>query len=108
MGDPINLHTSSVHRNLDAKFKIGGLEAFDLLLALIFGATMNLFFAETPLEIPLVIGGPILIIITFYIGKKGKPENFMTHWIRFYLLDGFFSSGEEPKKISQMRRKIYE
>lgn len=93
---------------MDAKFKIGGLEALDLLVTLIFGASMNLFFGSTALEIPLVIGGPVLIITVLYFGKKGKPENFMIHLIRFYLEPGFFSSGEEPKKNLQMRRKIYE
>jgi hypothetical protein len=97
-----------VHRNLDAKFKIGGLEALDLVLALIFGAVMNLFFAGTALEIPLVIGGPILIMTVFYFGKKGKPENFMAHFIRFYLEPGFFSAAQEPTKIIKRRRKIYE
>ncbi|MCH2534238.1 MAG: hypothetical protein MK008_07350 [Bdellovibrionales bacterium] len=97
-----------MHRNLDAKFKIGGLEALDLLLALIFGTVMNLFFGGTALEIPLVIGGPIIIIAIFYVGKKGKPDNFMAHLIRFYLEPGFFSSGEEPRKLANMRSKIYE
>ena len=97
-----------MHRNLDAKFKIGGLEALDLLLALIFGAIMNLFFGGTALEIPLVIGGPVVIMTIFYFGKKGKPENYMAHLIRFYLEPGFFSSGEEPKKLKNIRTKIYE
>lgn len=104
----IEVHASEVHRNLDAKFKIGGLEALDLLIALIFGAVMNLFFGGTALEIPLVIGGPVLIIAVFYFGKKGKPENFMAHLIRFYLEPGFFSAGKESKNINKMRLKIYE
>ncbi|USN48046.1 MAG: hypothetical protein H6626_02850 [Pseudobdellovibrionaceae bacterium] len=108
MGKAIEVHTSEVHRNLDAKFKIGGLEALDLLIALIFGAVMNLFFGGTALEIPLVIGGPVLIIAVFYFGKKGKPENFMAHLIRFYLEPGFFSAGMESKNNNKMRLKIYE
>ncbi len=72
-----------MHRNLDAKFKIGGLEALDLLIALIFGAMMNLFFGGTALEIPLVIGAPILMMGGFYLGKKGHPEKYMAHVIRF-------------------------
>ena len=106
--ESIELHTSEVHRNLDAKFKIGGLEALDLLIALIFGAVMNLFFGGTALEIPLVIGGPVLIITIFYFGKKNKPENFIAHLIRFYLEPGFFSAGEESKNIQKMRTKIHE
>ena len=97
-----------MHRNLDAKLRIGGLEALDLLLALIFGAVMNLFFGGTFLEVPLVLGGPILIIAVFYFGKRGKPDKFMAHLIRFYLEPGFFSAGEEPKSLLQIRRRIYE
>lgn len=108
VGKTIEVHTSEVHRNLDAKFKIGGLEALDLLIALIFGAVMNLFFGGTALEIPLVIGGPVLIIAVFYFGKNGKSENFMAHLIRFYLEPGFFSAGKESKHINKMRFKIYE
>ena len=102
------LHRSEVHRNLDAKFKIGNLEALDILAALIFGAVMNLFFGGTFLEIPIVIGGPVLIIAILYFGKRGKPERFMVHLMRFYLQPGFFQSNEEPKEIYQLRRKIYE
>ena len=103
----MEIHTSEVQRNLDARFKIGSIEALDLLIALIFAAIMNLFFGGTALEIPLVLGCPALILAAFYFGKKGKPEKFMVHLIRFYLEPGFFSAGEEPMKILQMRRKIY-
>ena len=108
VGKAIEVHTSEVHRNLDAKFKIGGLEAFDLLLALIFGAVMNLFFGGTSLELPLVIGAPILILVTLYFGKKGKPENFLIDFLRFYMEPGFYSAGEEHKHQKSMRGKIYE
>lgn len=102
------LQRSKVHRNLDARFKIGNLEALDILAALIFGAVMNIFFGGTFLEIPIVIVGPILIIVILYFGKRGKPEKFMVHLTRFYLQPGFFPSNEEPQNISQLRRKIYE
>ena len=100
------IDTSEVHRDLDAKFKIGGLEAFDLIIALFLGAIMNLFVGGTALEIPLVIGLPVFVTCGLYFGKKGKPENFMIHMIRFYLSPGFFSSGEEPQ--GAIRKKIYE
>lgn len=107
--DKIELHTSEVHRNLDAKFKVAGMEAFDLLLALIFGAVMNLFFGGTVLELPLVIGGPVAIIfLLLYFSKKGKEENYIIHLVRFYFAPGFFSSGKDSKHKLKMRLKIYE
>ena len=104
----MDLDTSPVHRDLDAKFKIGGLEAFDLLMALIFGAVMNLFLGGTALEVPLAIGGPIIIIVVMYLGKKGKPENYMAHLLKFYMEPGFFSAGEEHRQLEKVRRTSYE
>jgi len=104
----MDLDTSQVHRDLDAKFKIGGLEAFDLLMALIFGAVMNLFFGGTPFEVPLAVGGPIAIILVMYLGKKGKPENYMAHLLKFYMEPGFFSAGEPPSHQEKLRRTSYE
>ncbi|MCB0411053.1 MAG: hypothetical protein KDD22_00910 [Bdellovibrionales bacterium] len=104
----MDLDTSPVHRDLDAKFKIGGLEALDLLLALIFGAVMNLIFGGTALEVPLAVGGPIAIILVMYFGKKGKPENYMAHLIKFYMEPGFFPAGESPLHINKLRKASYE
>lgn len=103
----MKLHTATIHRNLDARLKIGNIEAFDLLIALICGAMMNLCFGSTALELPLVIGVPVLILAVFYFGKRGKPEKYLPHLLRFYLETGFFAAGEEPKQAAQMRRKIY-
>ncbi len=101
------LARSTVQRNLDAKLKIGNIEALDLLSALICGAVMNLFFSGTALEVPLVVGGPMLSLAVLYFGKRGKPEKYLLHWLRFYLEPGFFAAGEEPSKVLAMRRKIY-
>jgi len=104
----MNFNTSTVQRNLDAKLKIGNIEAFDLLIALICGAVMNLFFSGTALEMPLVIGVPAVILATFYFGKRGKPEKYLPHLLRYHLEPAFFSAGEEPTNVLPMRRKINE
>ncbi|MDE3270104.1 MAG: hypothetical protein OYH77_07455 [Pseudomonadota bacterium] len=103
----MTINTSTVHRNLDAKFKIGSIEAFDLLIALIAGAVMNLCFSGTTLELPLVIGVPVLVLATLYFSKRGKPEKHMLYLMRFYLAAGFFAAGQELDNAMQVRRKIY-
>ena len=103
----MSINTSTIQRNLDAKLKIGNIEALDLLIALICGAIMNLFFSGTALELPLVIGMPMLILAVCYFGKRGKPEKFLPHLIRFYLETGFFAAGEEPTQAEQMRRRVH-
>ena len=104
----MNFNTSTVQRNLDAKLKIGNIEAFDLLIALICGAVLNLFFSGTALEMPLVIGVPLTILAVCYFGKRGKPEKYLPHLLRYHLEPAFFSAGEEPANVLPIRRKINE
>ena len=103
----MEINSSTVQRNLDVRLKIGNVEAFDLLIALICGAVMNLFASGTALELPLVIGVPVLILAVCYFGKRGKPEKYLPHLLRFYLETGFFAAGEEPTQAEQMRRRIH-
>ena len=103
----MELDQSTVHRKLDAKLKIAGLEAPDLLFVLIFAAVMNLFFGRTSLALPLVIILPSLMLLILYIGKRDKPDGFMIHLARFYLTPGFLSAGQESKFEEQMRRPIF-
>lgn len=104
----MELHSSSVHRKLDAKIKIVGLEAPDLLFVLIFAAMMNLFFGRTSLALPLVIVLPSVMLLGLYIGKRDKPDGFMIHLARFYLTPGFFSAGDDSKFEEQMRKNIFD
>ncbi|MBX3034584.1 MAG: hypothetical protein KF865_11725 [Bdellovibrionaceae bacterium] len=103
----MEIQTSNVHRKLDAKLKIAGLEAPDLLFVLIFAAVMNLFFGRTSLALPLVLVLPSVMLFTLYIGKRDKPDGFMIHLARFYLTPGFFSAGEESKFEDKMRKPIF-
>ena len=103
----MELSTSTVHRKLDAKLKIAGLDAPDLLFVMIFAATMDLFFGQTRLALALVITLPIVMLLVLYIGKRDKPDGFLIHLVRFYLTPGFLSAGLDSKFEDQMRKPIF-
>ena len=104
----MGLDSSKVHRNLDAKLKIMGLEAPDLLSVLIFAATMNLFFGKTALALPLVFVFPSLLLVALYFGKKGKPENYLIHLVKYLFSPAYFSAGETGAMETKRKEKIYE
>ena len=104
----MDLRVSRIYRKIDTKWKIGGLELPDLFLVLILAATMNLFFGRTFLAVPMVFVVPSLLALIFYFGKRDKPEDFLIHFIRYYLTPGFYSAGKESSFEGKMRRKIYE
>lgn len=103
----MNLKESTVHRKLDAKLKIGGMEAPDILGVLIFASVMNLFFGRTSLAFVFVIILPLILLVVLYVGKRGKPEGFLIHLARFYLTTGYFSAGQNQKDSETiLTRKI--
>lgn len=87
------LKSSTVHRKLDAKFKIGGIEATDLLAVLILAAVMNLFFGRLNFGPVLFLGVPSLLFVALYFGKRGKPDGYLVHVIQFYLTSGELHAG---------------
>lgn len=88
------LKTSTVHRNLDAKFKIGGIEAADLLAVLLSGAVMNLIFGRLSIGPIFIFGVPGILFFALYFGKRGKPEGYLMHALKFFISSGELRAGE--------------
>lgn len=95
----MELKTSQVHRKLDAKFKIGGVEAADLLGVLLLAGIMNLFLGRIPYAALFVFGIPALLFVGLYFGKRGKPDGYLQHAIKFYLSSGALRAGSLEDKI---------
>lgn len=88
------LKTSTVHRNLDAKFKIGGIEAADLLAVLLTGAVMNLIFGRLSIGPIFIFGVPGILFCALYFGKRGKPAGYLMHALKFFISSGELRAGE--------------
>lgn len=86
-----------MHRKLDAKFKVGGIEATDLLAVLIVGAVMNLIFGRLSIGPLFVFGVPAVLFSALYFGKRDKPDGFLIHFLKFHLSPGELHAGEERK-----------
>lgn len=95
----MGLKTSQVHRKLDAKFKVGGVEAADLLGVLLLAGVMNLFFGRIPYSALFIFGIPALLFVGLYFGKRGKPDGYLQHAIKFYLSSGALRAGNIEDKL---------
>ena len=104
----MKLEVSKVHRRLDARLHILGLEAHDLLFVLLFASIMNLIFGTTFLAPYFVFILPIFIGLILYFSKRNKPPHYLMHFLKYKLTPGFYSAGEEGKFEIHRRRKIYE
>lgn len=104
----MSLETSTVHRNLEVKMRVFGLEAFDILSVLIFSAIMNMLFGQTTLAPVFVFILPGLVLMTLVLGKKNKPDDYLIHLVRYLLTRGSYSAGEVGTKEEKRKEYIYE
>lgn len=100
----MELQRSSVHRGLDVRMKVAGMEAIDLIATLILGASLNIFHLPSL----LVIGLPGAALVILYFGKRNKPDGFLVHLARYYLTPGHYSAGQQSEKGEKIDFKIYE
>lgn len=100
----MELQRSSVHRGLDVRMKVAGLEALDLIATLILAASLNLFRLPTL----FVLGLPVILIVVLYFGKRNKPDGFLLHLFRYYMTAGHYSAGLRSQDEEKKELKIFE
>lgn len=97
----MNNDTLRVYKNLQAKFKLFGLELVDLLIMLFVGTVMNLFFGRSTYGVIVVITAPIIFGLLLFYLKRGKPDGHLLHYFRFMFLEGCFYASDvndDPNK----------
>lgn len=93
----MDLTTSKTFRCLDRKAKIMGFELFDVLMIGIVLSAMNLLTGNVPYRF-LVTWTPALTLAgVLWVGKRGKPENYLLHLVRFYLGPNYYCAFKETK-----------
>ena len=78
------LQTSSVHRHLDKRPKILGMDATDLILLMLLSSIMNWLLGDTSLSFAASFVLPALLGAVLFIAKRGRPDGFLLHLIRYY------------------------
>ena len=100
------LDSSTVHRNLDTKLKIAGLEALDLLLVLVLSAIMGLFFDGGKLGFVFIFLFPVSLLVSLFLIKRNKPDGYIKDILKFSLGRGHYSASEELKNQMKIRTQI--
>ena len=106
MMEPIKV--SVVHRNLDSKLRLLGMEAQDLVFVMLLASVMNLLFGKSSVGFHLTFVLPGLVAIVLFFVKRGRPDGFLVHLIRYYLTPGFFGAGEDSRNAPKLLEKIYD
>lgn len=100
------LDSSVVHRNLDTKLKIAGLEALDLLLVLVISAFLGLFFDAGKLGFIFIFLIPLSLLIALYLIKRNKPDGYIKDTLKFHLSHGHFLASEDLRQHEKLITRI--
>ena len=92
----MSLKSTQVSRCLDKKLLFFGYELPDVLAIFMLLAFLNLTLGQTEYKISLVWLPTLAVAIGLRIAKRGKPDNFLVHWIRFRLRPKALSAFSEP------------
>lgn len=105
----MELQSTPVSRCLDKKMVIFGFEVPDLLMIFLTLSVLNFLFGMTSMKLVLVWLPTIALALTLRLGKRGKPDNYLIHWLRFQISPGHLSAFEEssewnpPPKLKRSR-----
>ena len=94
------LRTTPVSTSLDKKLRLLGFEVLDVLAIFLVLSTLNFFFGQTNSKLVLIWLPSMSLALTLYVGKKGKPENHLIHWIRFQIRPGSISAFQNGKEVA--------
>ena len=85
-----------VSRCLDKKMMIMGFEVPDLLIIFLTMSVLNFLFGSTAMKWLLVWVPSATLVAVIRFSKRGKPENYLVHWLRFQIKPGILCAFMEP------------
>ena len=92
----MELKVTEVSRCLDKKMMIMGFEIPDLLFIFLTMSILNFLFGTTNLKMLFVWLPSAAIALTIKLTKRGKPDNYLIHWLRFQIKPGVLMAFNDP------------
>lgn len=90
------MKVTEVSKCLEKKLLLFGFEIPDLIAIFVFLSVLNLMFGNNPYKLLFVWVPPAILAIVLRITKKGRPDNFLIHWIRYQVRSGVYCAFSSP------------
>lgn len=94
----MEIRTTPVSKCLDKKMIVMGFEIPDLLAIFLTLSILNFLFGMTSMKIIAVWLPTIALALVLRASKRGKPDNFLIHWIRFQIRPGILSAFQDSSE----------
>ena len=94
----MEIRTTQVSKCLDKKLKVMGFEVIDLFALFLTISVLNFIFGNTSFKIILIWAPSLSLAFILFFGKKGKPDNYLIHWLRYQFMPAIYSAFYDPKE----------
>jgi hypothetical protein len=101
------IESSKVSRSLDRKTLILWLEITDIFALVTFCSILNIIFGGTHLKVYCVYLPTLILGVTLVVAKRGKPEGFLLHFLKFHLQPKHLSCFESGPDQFALSAAIY-
>ena len=83
-----------------------GFEVADILIIFFLLSILNLLFGTTHHKIPLIWCPVLAVALTLRLGKRGKPDDYLLHRVRYQIQPKFLSAFEDPRIDAPLRAPL--
>ncbi len=88
----MGLKTTSVAKCLDKRLLLMGFEVMDVLIIFLTLSVLNFIFSQTHFKVLFIWIPTGSLAAVLYFGKKGRPDRYLIHWLRFQLKPGTYKA----------------
>ena len=89
------MRTAAVSKCLDKRLMLFGFEVMDLIAIFLLLSILNFIFGSASMKLVFVWLPTIVLALILRFGKRGKPDKYLLHWVRFQFRDGILSAFPE-------------
>lgn len=93
------MRTADVSKCLDKKLVMFGFEVFDILAIFLTLSILNFIFGQSSMNWLFVWLPTLAIALVLRYGKRGKPDKYLIHWLRFQIKPGILSAFSDPSQV---------
>lgn len=93
------MRLSQVSKCLDKKLIMFGFEVVDILAIFLTLSILNFIFGQSSLKLLFVWLPTIVVALILRYGKRGKPDRYLIHWLKFQIKPGILSAFAEPTLV---------
>lgn len=90
------MKVTEVSKCLEKKLQIFGFEIPDLIATFVLLSVLNLVFGNHPYKLLFVWVPPMILAFVLRATKRGRPDNFLIHWIRYQVRPGVYCAFSSP------------